>query len=53
MGNEIFLYFLIEEEQHTARVNARKLASPGSEVKLYLDTEKFHYFNNDSGERIQ
>lgn len=53
MGNEIFLYFLIEGEQHTARVNARKLAAPGSEVRLYLDTEKFHYFDNDTGKRIQ
>jgi len=53
MGNEIFLYFNIEGEQHTARVNAREKAAPGSVVKLYLDIEKFHYFDTETGNRIK
>ncbi|HOJ17604.1 MAG: sn-glycerol-3-phosphate ABC transporter ATP-binding protein UgpC [Ignavibacteriales bacterium] len=53
MGNEIFLYFVLEGEQHTARVGARESVTAGSDINLYFDTEKLHFFDNETGKRIE
>ncbi len=53
MGNEIFIYFPIEETQFTARISANGNPKPGLKRNLYFDTSKLHFFDFDSEERIK
>ena len=52
MGNEIFLYFMIEGNQFIARIPAREKPSPGSKREVYIDTEKLHFFDGESESTI-
>ncbi len=52
MGNEIFLYFLIEGNQFIARIPAREKPQPGSQRTVYLDTEKLHFFDGENENTI-
>ncbi|MBA4250130.1 MAG: glycerol-3-phosphate ABC transporter ATP-binding protein [Chlorobiaceae bacterium] len=45
MGNEIFLYFVIEGEQFTSRIPAREKPNAGSNINLYFDSSKLHFFD--------
>ena len=48
MGNEIFLYFPVDEIQFTARIPAREKPQPGTKRLLYFDTDKLHFFDTES-----
>jgi len=48
MGNEIFLYFPIDDIQFTARIPAREKPQPGTKRLLYFDTDKLHFFDTGS-----
>jgi len=48
MGNEIFLYFQIDNTQFVARVPAREEPLAGSKRKLMFDGNKFHFFDTES-----
>lgn len=45
MGNEIFLYFQLDDIQFVARVPAREEPSAGSKKKLKFDRNKLHFFD--------
>jgi len=45
MGNEIFLYFLIDNAQFVARVPAREMPKAGQMRALTFDTNKLHFFD--------
>lgn len=45
MGNEIFLYFNIENTQITARIPAKELPKQGAERTLSFNTDKIHFFD--------
>lgn len=51
MGNEIFLYFPLDENQFVARVPAREKPEAGSKRKLMFDTAKLHFFASDEDEK--
>ena len=48
LGAEVYLYFDIEENNCTARVNPRTTARPGDSVKFALDLSKVHVFDKDT-----
>jgi multiple sugar transport system ATP-binding protein len=52
MGNEIFLYFKIDDVQLTARIPAREKPQAYSVHSLYIDTEKLHFFDNSDDKAI-
>lgn len=45
MGNEIFLYFQIDEQQFVSRIPARTIPLTGSSKNLWIDTSKIHFFD--------
>lgn len=45
MGNEIFLYFTLEDVQITARIPSREQLQPRTKHPLYLDLSKLHFFD--------
>jgi len=48
MGNEIFLYFLIDKVQFVARIPAREMPERGKIRTLMLDREKLNFFDFDT-----
>jgi multiple sugar transport system ATP-binding protein len=52
MGNEVFLYFNIDNEQFIARVNAREVPPDGSIKKFGLNNKKLHFFDFESERKI-
>ncbi len=48
MGNEIFLYFQLDNMQFVARIPAREEPPAGSKRNLMFDTNKLHFFDADS-----
>ncbi len=52
MGNEIFLYFQLENIQFVARVPAREEPPAGSKRNLLFDTNKLHFFDAETEEAI-
>lgn len=52
MGNEIFLYFQLDNIQFVARVPAREEPPAGSKRILMFDTNKLHFFDAESEETI-
>lgn len=52
MGNEIFLYFNIDEVQFIARVNAREVPKDGSVQKFGINNKKLHFFDFETEEKI-
>ena len=52
MGNEIFLYFNIDEVQFVARIPAREKPEPDSQRDLYIDSSKLHFFDGETEESI-
>lgn len=52
MGSEIYLYFQLGGVQNTARIPAREKPKAGEKMQLFIDTEKLHYFNKETEEKI-
>lgn len=48
MGNEIFLYFNIADSQIVARIPAHEKPEPGTNMSLFFNTEKLHFFDAES-----
>ncbi|MDR3667952.1 MAG: sn-glycerol-3-phosphate ABC transporter ATP-binding protein UgpC [Ignavibacteriaceae bacterium] len=48
MGNEIFLYFPLDNIQFTARIPAREKPDQGTRRQLFFDTGKLHFFDPQS-----
>ena len=53
MGNEALAYFQIEGKQFIARFPASFSATLGSDILIYLDVSKIHYFDKTIGQNIQ
>ncbi|MGE5798566.1 MAG: glycerol-3-phosphate ABC transporter ATP-binding protein, partial [Ignavibacteria bacterium] len=53
MGNEIFLYFVIEGVQFVARVPAREKPQAGTKRNLLFDISKLHFFDSESENSIR
>jgi len=52
MGNEIFLYFSLDDIQFIARTPAREMLKVGTTKSLLLDTEKLQFFDSESEKAI-
>lgn len=52
MGNEIFIYFPIDDIQFTARISAREKPEPGLKRNVFIDTSKLHFFDFDTEKSI-
>ncbi len=48
MGNEIFLYFTVDDQQFIARTPAREMPSAGSVKNIIFDTDKLHFFDAET-----
>lgn len=48
MGNEVFLYFTVDETQFTARIQSREPLLPGTTKDLFIDVTKIHFFDVDT-----
>ncbi len=53
MGNEIFLYFPIDNTQFTARISAREKPEPGMNRNLYFDSSKLHFFDYETENAVK
>lgn len=53
MGNETFLYLRVGPHQFTARVRPERLYRPGDIVPFTLTLDKLHFFDMESGRRIE
>ncbi|HVO72389.1 MAG TPA: sn-glycerol-3-phosphate ABC transporter ATP-binding protein UgpC [Ignavibacteriaceae bacterium] len=53
MGNEIFLYFMIEGVQFVARIPAREKPQAGTKRNLLFDVNKLHFFDYESENAIR
>jgi multiple sugar transport system ATP-binding protein len=47
-GNEILLYFNFEDQPFVSRIPAREIPDLTSEKKLYIDSNKLHFFDPSS-----
>ena len=52
MGNEIFIYFPVDSSQFVARIPAREKPEPNSMKKLFIDTNKLHFFDTATEKSI-
>jgi multiple sugar transport system ATP-binding protein len=52
MGNEIFVYFLIEGVQMTARIPSITIPVEGERIDIYLNEQKIKFFNPINGDAI-
>jgi multiple sugar transport system ATP-binding protein len=48
MGNEVFVYVTTGESPIVARLNTRKEITPGSQIELFIDTRRIHFFDAGS-----
>jgi multiple sugar transport system ATP-binding protein len=53
MGNEIFLYFTLENHQFISRIPARGIPLTKTMKKLFIKTSKIHFFNKENEEVIK
>lgn len=53
LGSERYLYFDIDGQQMTARVDSRSNARTGDQIDFVLDMQKSHFFDKDSGISIE
>jgi multiple sugar transport system ATP-binding protein len=53
LGNETFVHTTVGSHTITARSTARELPEVGATVELRFDQAKLHWFDPDSGERLQ
>ena len=52
MGNEIFLYFNIDDIQFTSRVQSREKPNPGDKKQIFIDCSRIHFFDYKTEEAI-
>ena len=52
MGNEIFLYFQLDDMQFVARIPAREEPPAGSKRNLKFDNNKIHFFDAETEKAI-
>ena len=52
MGAETYLYLNINDQQYTARVNARSQAKMGDKIKVAFDTNRIHIFDKETENTI-
>jgi multiple sugar transport system ATP-binding protein len=52
LGNETFLYFTINENQHIARVDSHTGIKAGDKIKLYINQDKIYLFGKN-GKRLR
>jgi len=52
MGNETFLYFVLQNTQMIARVGAKHFYKAGDEVSLHFDRNKLYFFDKEDGNAI-
>ncbi|MDH7605056.1 MAG: sn-glycerol-3-phosphate ABC transporter ATP-binding protein UgpC [Melioribacter sp.] len=45
MGNEIFIYFKVDENQFIGKVYSNEIYRKGEKVHIYLDKNKFYFFD--------
>ncbi|WP_026836159.1 ABC transporter ATP-binding protein [Eubacterium xylanophilum] len=48
LGAEVFLYFTVENNDITVRVNPHTPARPGDTIKIALDADKIHLFDKET-----
>lgn len=48
MGNEIFLYFSVANNQFVARIPSMEKPKVGSSINLYFNTSKLHFFDKET-----
>ena len=53
MGNETMLYFKLSDAQFIVRVPAIEKPQPGTEVDIYFNLNKLHFFSLDDGKAIK
>jgi multiple sugar transport system ATP-binding protein len=52
MGNEIFLYFQVDDSQFVVRVPAREMPQAGNKKELFIDQNKLHFFDHETEQAI-
>ena len=52
MGNEIYLYITVFDQQMIARVPAKISAKTGTDVLIGVEAENMHLFDLDTQRRI-
>lgn len=52
MGNEIFYYFNLNNTQFTARVAAREKPELNKPIKIFFNTNKFHFFDSETEKNL-
>ncbi len=52
MGNEIFLYFIVDGTQLIARIPAREMPTAGQTKNLKFDIDKLHFFDSETEKAI-
>jgi len=48
MGNEIFIYFKVDDNQFIGKVYSDKIFKKGEKVHIYFDRNKFYFFDYES-----
>jgi multiple sugar transport system ATP-binding protein len=48
MGNEVFVYVTTGKSPIVARLNTRKEITPGSQIELFIDLRRIHFFDAGS-----
>ena len=49
MGNETFIYFMLDGKKMIARIASSIIIKPTDEINVKINTEKIHLFDTDSG----
>lgn len=49
MGNEIFIYFKVDDVQFVGKVYSTEILEKGKAINIYLDLRKLYFFDSDSG----
>lgn len=52
LGSEIMIHGLFNNESFSAKLDARTVINPNDEIELAIDLNKSHFFDKDTGERI-
>jgi multiple sugar transport system ATP-binding protein len=52
MGNESFVYFMIDDVQCIARISSDVIVKPNQKFSFYVNTQKVHFFDVESERRI-
>jgi multiple sugar transport system ATP-binding protein len=53
LGNETYLYFLIDKQQVIARISSNEEIKKSSTIKMQINKSKLYFFNSTTGEKIK